>query len=270
MVKKGTAKATEKRLCLSCGESIRGNGIRAREHVIPSWLLQEWNISKEVLSNFWAEPNKTTLVRKQVMNSFVEGRFCAKCNNGWMSRLETAAMQLILDLADARINPVNLDEGQRKIVARWAAKTVVVLSHATAMAQPIDPKYFREFRDNSHDGPHGAVVFLTHITLNNASKIMWAKTDGTSPLFLGNANYSTVPKVGLLLGSLLILVAFPLPMPYSIRIAAGVYVPIWPNAEFMTRFVHFDREVKKSVLIKNYLDSIEIMVEIQTGVMEKN
>ena len=52
---------------------------------------------------------------------------CEECNNVWMSGMETAAKGLLIKMFNAT-GSVELDEEAQLILARWAFKTVAVLS----------------------------------------------------------------------------------------------------------------------------------------------
>src|SRR5438477_5572571 len=54
---------------------------------------------------------------------------CGRCNSGWMSRLEKKAGPILRQLFLASpAAPVRLDRGEQDVLARWAAKTAVVIS----------------------------------------------------------------------------------------------------------------------------------------------
>lgn len=64
---------------------------------------------------------------------------CAACNNGWMSRLETAAKPHLLKLMDGRSG---IFDDQREVLAAWFVKTALV---AGAKFRPIRPVFYEQF-----------------------------------------------------------------------------------------------------------------------------
>src|SRR5438128_6897657 len=66
------------------------------------------------------------------------GHVCRPCNNGWMSRLETAGRPLILDLAEGRRKIFSLGDSEARLLARWTVKTCYAL-HAGSNYRRIVP-----------------------------------------------------------------------------------------------------------------------------------
>jgi len=60
---------------------------------------------------------------------------CAICNNGWMSRLETATKELFVAMNGG--GPLTLDREMQKTLAAWALKTVIM--HDLAQVGPWSP-----------------------------------------------------------------------------------------------------------------------------------
>lgn len=68
---------------------------------------------------------------------------CLKCNNGWLSELETAASPLIGPLLLGE--PKNLTADQQTVIAHWSYKTVLLLQMVRAKKdRPIPAERFRE------------------------------------------------------------------------------------------------------------------------------
>ena len=53
---------------------------------------------------------------------------CADCNNGWMSRLESAAKPILTPMILGE--PVTLSTADQQVVAAWATKTALVLEYS--------------------------------------------------------------------------------------------------------------------------------------------
>lgn len=66
----------------------------------------------------------------------VVGKICARCNNGWMDRLDTSVSDDLLGLACGELRLVDLDSAARFRFARWLLKTACVVRHGS-------PKDFR-------------------------------------------------------------------------------------------------------------------------------
>jgi hypothetical protein len=108
-----------KRDCLFCGAPLAG--VRAREHVLPQWLLRHLGATGyRALSYSTADEFEH---RSQVAAGFVEGRVCATCNNGWMAQMEAHVKPVLVELIDGARDVRELDADQRSLLARWAAKT---------------------------------------------------------------------------------------------------------------------------------------------------
>lgn len=101
------------RACIFCDSPL--TGVRAKEHVIPQWLMAYLGITDDQLFLAVAQSVDNTILvdRKVDAASFVEGRVCENCNNGWMSDLETAAMELLKPLIEGRINILTLSDSFR-------------------------------------------------------------------------------------------------------------------------------------------------------------
>ena len=87
---------TEPNHCAFCGELLTTKS-RTKEHVWPRWLHNRFQLEKQQFQGIhWGTPWGTSVVsnRIQSFNSLVLGGICAKCNNGWMSELETKVAPL--------------------------------------------------------------------------------------------------------------------------------------------------------------------------------
>jgi len=73
---------------------------------------------------------------------------CERCNNGWMSQLETAVLPIFTDLINGRPRLIKTDE--QLIVARWAVKTAMVYEyfrrHSPRYYRPSDRRAFYKQR----------------------------------------------------------------------------------------------------------------------------
>jgi hypothetical protein len=117
--------------CIFCGVVLRpsrlqGKDSRTKEHVYGRWLR---DVVKQ--SNFRLfkarEGEQPVLCRELHLESFINGSVCKQCNEGWMSDLESRIYPII-DKLTLGTNIRTLSTGEFETMARWAAKTAIVLS----------------------------------------------------------------------------------------------------------------------------------------------
>lgn len=110
--------------CAFCGERTP----LTREHVWPRWLSSllgpaalEGHVSETdgEITRTWFAPTGSMVVK----------RVCARCNGGWMSRLEEAAKPLLEQLVQGLAT--TLSPGDQRVIAAWAHKTLAVCDLAT-------------------------------------------------------------------------------------------------------------------------------------------
>ena len=112
------------RTCVFCGQGI-APGERSREHVIPQWLLDHLHIREAAITPTHTKPDGAMVSqRSHTLENLQEGRVCGTCNSGWMSKLESDAMPLLIPLFSGAKTVVELTAEERTTVLRWAAKTV--------------------------------------------------------------------------------------------------------------------------------------------------
>ena len=147
------------RTCLFCGSDLSGN--RAREHVIPRWLLQELEIESEIIRPAVAKTEDMEIVghRRHSMGAMQEGNVCALCNNGWMCQLEAHVKPLLLALIDRSLSPERMTDEQRYLVSRWATKTAYMLNSSSNLEEKIRPEHLRSLQSESSRLPDGVFVF---------------------------------------------------------------------------------------------------------------
>jgi hypothetical protein len=111
------------RQCIFCGNRA-GN----REHLFPAWILKKVEPIK--LAGFIGH-NKNLVIEKE----WTVKTICKTCNEGWMSKLETANEPLIGPPIDGK--SILLDQLQRMFVAAWSAKTAMMMDSTTQSARPL-------------------------------------------------------------------------------------------------------------------------------------
>jgi len=205
--------------------------VRAKEHVIPQWLMDYLGITDDKLSLAVAQSvdNAILVDRKVDTASFVEGRVCEKCNHGWMSDLETAAMDILKSLIEGRRNILTLSDDEGTTLAKWATKTGYVISHASPLKKTPDPSHLRYMKDNAGAVPPRVEVFSQQSTntgdFRQIQRNQWPHFGEPVP------NPAPPPgtyKIGFQFRSLMLLIAYWSDPKSTPMISAGIQIPLWP------------------------------------------
>lgn len=172
--------------CLFCG------GIKklSREHIIPKWLLKELGLTEEKLimrhiTIFGMTKSKRTHDFKNLVNAMI----CEDCNNGWMSKLEVSAKDLVIRL-------MNLDDIDKdvfkslsenyEILAKWSFKTAIVLNYPTNYRHIVPENHFHSLYSSKI--PKG--VYINLAFTNNIEIIQWRQSQ--TVIMIGNlSEYSS-------------------------------------------------------------------------------
>jgi hypothetical protein len=122
--------------CVFCGHPVRDPAterIRAREHVFPFWVLDEFGVARDIIEFSPFEATREdgaslqvtiqTPIRRFDLNNFLLGAVCSVCNSGWMSRLETRVQPNLIAL----IKGDTVGSLDREALAKWALKTAYAL-----------------------------------------------------------------------------------------------------------------------------------------------
>ena len=104
------------RYCIFCG-----NPANSGEHLLPEWLQKVLPSDEPCV--YWREVGgvKTSWEKKGFSEK--TRKVCTACNGGWMSRLETAAKEVLAPAITRQSLPHPLDLRAQWIAAQWAAKT---------------------------------------------------------------------------------------------------------------------------------------------------
>jgi len=106
------------RACIFCGA-----GGLTKEDAWPLWLMRRFPSSTGVVVN--AERAGLPSAEWRQASPFAKVRFvCAPCNNGWMSRLESAAKPIVESLLEDAATNLSLDD--QLTLGRWALKCAMV------------------------------------------------------------------------------------------------------------------------------------------------
>jgi hypothetical protein len=238
------------RSCAICRNEISGQLKRAREHVIPKWLLQDLSIvdatvTPTITGNqtgvFKLEdiPDITADVFRQrgphSLDGFLEGRVCKPCNNNLLNRFEIAAKSVLRSLIRREVNVRELEDDQRIALAQWALKTTLIFNIAYDDIERFPATHIEWLRNPLRRLPDGVSVFAQ--LHDNDEPFGWVggaswsigRMSGTSPfhaemLALSGKSY----KLCLQLGPLLLLTGYwPPAKKWSPAFWSEVHVPCW-------------------------------------------
>jgi hypothetical protein len=123
--------------CIFCGSSEK----LTKEHIFPAWLQRYLGIGTQELNIVFYSENP------QTMHSTVYGRHlnrnvCRKCNNEWMSQLESAVGPLLKDMLEDRISRILTDD-EIHFIGLWIFKTALTLHNANPYPQVIPERHYR-------------------------------------------------------------------------------------------------------------------------------
>src|SRR2546428_2169378 len=153
------------RACVWCRNQLSAS--RAKEHVVPDWLLRHLKVSSETVEATIAATadENVVSVRRHILDAMKEGRVCEECNCGWMSDLEQAAKPVLVPVIDGQRSVLTLSASERLLVARWAAKTAFMLnssSDQSNMGMRVPVEHFDFLRTHLDELPSGVGVFTGH------------------------------------------------------------------------------------------------------------
>lgn len=217
------------RSCIFCSKPLGAN--RAKEHVVPDWLLKHLQIKEDDIFQAVATSSNSAIVERRTidMDSLVEGRVCDDCNKGWMSGLENEAKPLLMPLIDGKRTVYNLTHQERLVVSRWAAKTSYVLSSATPLKQPAEPAHFHFIAKNPTSLPPGVGAFAQQVV--STREFAYYQRNRWPEFQVIPREGEPLPgsyKIAFEFRKLLLLVAhWPAPSSRYV-LAAGIHLPLWP------------------------------------------
>jgi hypothetical protein len=223
--------------CVYCKTDLSAPGVESTvEHIIPKWLQKEWNMDERNLApTHYDEKGNIISMRHHGANAFVSGRVCAKCNNGWMSVLETEARSLILDLAAGRRRVLDLADPDALLLARWAVKTAWALQAGSNYRRMVPDDHYRVLDSAVYKLPDGVRV-VAH-GYKSGRDFAWVQgptwhcisEKGLPPSDMALL-HDTGYKIGLKLGGLLLLVYYN-PLPHTRDMMTWLkHIPIYPRS----------------------------------------
>jgi hypothetical protein len=159
------------RSCIFCGAS----GPLSNEHVIPVWL-QEYVGGREKGSFQGVHISAVGLAlskRSASGNSHTLGTVCATCNNGWMSRLESAFRSLLPRL-QTDMSARKFTKAERHIIALWIVKTGIIAHYSSNYRTILPPSVPRSLVQGAVV-PAGIKVFGGNV--KSQKTIRWVQSN---------------------------------------------------------------------------------------------
>jgi hypothetical protein len=218
------------RTCIFCNSPL--TGIRAKEHVIPQWLMEYLGVTDDKLYLAVAQSTDDTIVQDRKLDAanFVEGRVCESCNNGWMSSLETEAMELLKPLIEGAVNLLSISNYERTLLAKWATKTAYVISHAAPLKKVPPASHMRYMKDHAGAVPPHVEVFgqqsIWKADFNQIQRNQWRHIAAESPKYPAPPDGSY--KIAFQFRCLMLPVAHWSDPNSTPMISAGIHIPLWP------------------------------------------
>jgi len=174
-----TGQSPPTKSCLFCESPL--HGVRTREHIFPKWLLTFMWIAKLPVTSSRVvragEKFEPQDVRDAPPIARTEGRVCERCNNGWMSALESSAMSILKPFIGKSLSEVddtaNLYEcrgAEALIIGRWAAKTAYMVNSASSYPLKVP----QEHRTSILNGVVPPDVFVFGFPFS-AEEIQWSQ-----------------------------------------------------------------------------------------------
>jgi hypothetical protein len=247
------------RSCLFCTNALTE---RAHDHVIPKWLIEYLGVRDEVLFQAIAQTEDGALLKQRThaTQSFVEGRVCKQCNNGWLSDLENQARPFLTDLMSGQRTLHALSGEERLLLARWTAKTAFVLSNAAPLEAVVPEDHPRTLKEISGSLPVGVGVFANQH--EHTGKFSYVQKNHW--LRFSEEEQPEDPqryKITLQLQNLLLLVAH-WPPPTRFVLAAATHVPIWPIETLSPSYypgIDLPRPYDSRSLLMRFSDTLAVL-----------
>lgn len=156
----------KQKLCRVCDRPLSEGRGKSKEHVIPNWMQQRFNLENKSLTYTPLEsmdiPVSMQLTppaphhpqRQHNFGSLQVGSVCKNCNDGWMSDIETAAKDELIELIEGG-KIIN----RSLAVARWALKTAYTFTIATdPPCGRVPQRHIQHLKDQT-DLPAGVRIF---------------------------------------------------------------------------------------------------------------
>jgi hypothetical protein len=242
--------------CIFCKKDL-AQANRAKEHIVPDWLLKEWRLNDSMLAptHFDSEGNVLSS-RYHNLGSMLSGNVCASCNNGWMSDLEARCKSMILELAGGKRRVLDISDTEALLLARWTVKTCYSL-HAASNYRPIVPdSHFSVLDQDNYRLPEG--VHVVGHCYKSGKDFSWSQTTSWEGFVaageiqkqdlqtLSESGY----KIALKLGGLFLMVFFN-PLPHAREcLWFGRHIPLYPRWSHPVTWRKEDRAWPTGALVR--------------------
>lgn len=217
------------RTCIFCDKKAS-----TREDAWPLWLMKRFPTSRT--SRMDAERGGQKLGNWCMTKPGIRVKWlCASCNNGWMSRLEMEAKPLLESILDDKLKEI--DASSQSTLARWAAKTAMVLE----CLKPERPWFYTDderqlIRDTLSLPPRTSVWIAKCVNQPNIYSA--AKDLRTTPGDGGFHVYSTTMAFGPLAFQI-VSIKTPATIPENVTLTYDVtegpwgqtLLQVWPTTE---------------------------------------
>jgi len=119
------------------------------------------------------ENRNVVSMRRHDFDSFLAGKVCKRCNNGWMSALEGQCKEMILDLALGRRRLMSLCDKEALQLARWTVKTAFILHTTSNWRRIVPEEHIYSLDTESFRLPEN--VFVVGHTFKSSQKFSWSQ-----------------------------------------------------------------------------------------------
>jgi len=126
--------------CIFCGSSDLSN-----EHVFAQWLLEYFNIKMaDFVYTRYSVTGDIKSTRRHVLNKFLNGHVCKKCNNEFLGEIENSAKNIIIGLNNGT---EEISEKYSHILSKWFFKTAIQLNYCANSEHIVPKEHYSSFRE---------------------------------------------------------------------------------------------------------------------------
>lgn len=142
--------------CVFCNVTLEPSSLelpesRTREHAYGRWYRD--NVVHNRIKLFTADGQQPPVLHKKVhLSKFINDSVCKKCNNGWMSGLETK-IDPIIDKLTSGTEIRALSDNEVETLARWTAKTAIVLGYILPISVTVPESARKSLLPTSEQAP---------------------------------------------------------------------------------------------------------------------
>jgi hypothetical protein len=225
-------RSTSMRACIFCGEQASSK----EDAWPPRWLTKRFLTSSE-LAHVEAERGGVSLGKWRASGGNIRvGCVCGACNNGWMSRLEEAASQVVAPLIESLFEQQKQEIDTRSLptLAAWSVKTAMVLESFNPDLRPFYSTSERTQIRLTRTIPQGTFVWLAVCAEQKAIYAAAKHLAGRdrSPGLSGLATTMVFGPVAIQVLSYRVPAAIPADTKVTFELREGpwdeVLVPVWP------------------------------------------